>query len=51
MEKPKIKKGKAYEPSVLWRCRMCGAYNLHPIEWDEFDCILCGIIYHVCFAD
>lgn len=51
MDRPKIKKGKVYEPAVLWTCRTCGAYNLHPVEWDEFDCISCGVIYIINFGE
>ena len=44
-----VKQGKAYEPSVLWVCRTCGSFNLHPVEWDDFECICCGTIYQVHF--
>ena len=49
MRVAKIKKGKTYEPAVLWTCRTCGVFNLHPVEWGEFDCIFCGTIYQTCF--
>ena len=51
MDKPKIKKGKVYEPSVLWICRTCGSFNLHPVEWGEFECITCGTIYQIIFDE
>jgi len=49
MSKPKIKKGKTYEPSVLWICKTCGGFNLHPVEWNDFECIHCGVIYSILF--
>lgn len=49
MKKPEIKKGKVYEPSVLWICRTCGSFNLCPVEWGEFECICCATIYQIYF--
>lgn len=51
MSKTKTKIGKIYEPSVLWICRTCGSFNLHPIEWSEFDCLCCGTIYQIHFEN
>lgn len=48
-EKVKIKKNKVYEPSVLWMCPFCGAFNLHPIGFGEFKCLQCGVIYQIFF--
>jgi len=27
---------------VIWICRTCGAYNLDPIDLNDFECIVCG---------
>ncbi len=45
MKKKSIKRVWENE-AVIWICRMCGAYNLHPIEWGDFDCISCGTLYY-----
>lgn len=37
---------KYIEEAVLWICPQCGAYNLHPVGWEEFECINCMMIYH-----
>ena len=40
------KKYRYLDSAVLWYCRQCGAYNLHPLDWEEFDCINCEYIYY-----
>jgi len=37
----KRKKYEYLEAAVLWYCHQCGAYNLHPLDWEEFECIKC----------
>jgi len=34
------------EAAVLWKCPSCGAYNLHVLRWQDFDCISCGTILY-----
>ena len=34
------------ESAVLWICRTCEAINLHPVRWEEFECVNCGTIYY-----
>lgn len=33
------------EHAVIWHCPHCGAYNLHPLDWEEFYCINCHYCY------
>ena len=46
MKNKKMKpKRQLREVCVIWICRNCGAYNLDPVDWTNFECILCGANY------
>ena len=46
-ERKKQHKKDYSEPAVIWMCRQCGVYNLHPIDWCDFECINCKLVYNV----
>ena len=36
---------------VIWCCPVCGAYNLNPLNWEEFECINCEAIIYALAAN
>ena len=42
----KRKKYKDLESAVVWYCYQCGAYNLHALDQEEFECISCEYTFH-----
>jgi len=38
-------KYRVVELAVIWFCPYCGAYNLHPLDEEEFICINCEHTY------
>lgn len=45
IKKKKIKKVLA-SSAIIWRCASCNAYNLHPLEWEDFNCINCEAVFY-----
>lgn len=44
--KKKRKKYEYFDEAVLWQCPQCKAYNLHPLDWEVFECIRCRYVYY-----
>jgi len=42
----KRKNCKYLEKAVMWYCYQCGAYNLHALDREEFECINCVYTFY-----